>query len=163
MADMLVKLYNVTPDHALIARLEQQQIAIKRVLAPDTGRVIRFTTRMRIPTGLRSREKAGWGNARRPWRTIPLPALLLCCSARSLVLPDTMPRRRGISVRPVSCASFRGTGSARHCCSPPCLQCGMKAMATPSLAGRRAAPWDSMKRQCRHRLLKTHHRASTAA
>lgn len=42
MADMLVKLYNVTPDPALIARLEHQQITIKRVLAPDTGRVIRF-------------------------------------------------------------------------------------------------------------------------
>lgn len=42
MADMLVKLYNVKPDPALIARLEQQQITIKRVLAPDTGRVIRF-------------------------------------------------------------------------------------------------------------------------
>ncbi len=42
MADMLVKLYNVSPDPALIARLEQQQISIKRVLAPDTRRVIRF-------------------------------------------------------------------------------------------------------------------------
>jgi hypothetical protein len=42
MADMLVKLYNATPDHALIVRLEQQQITIKRVLAPDTRRVIRF-------------------------------------------------------------------------------------------------------------------------
>jgi GNAT superfamily N-acetyltransferase len=42
MADMLVKLYNIAPDHALIARLEQQQIAIKRVLAPDGRRVLRF-------------------------------------------------------------------------------------------------------------------------
>lgn len=42
MADMLVKLYHVTPDHALIARLAQQQIAIKRALAPDTRRVLRF-------------------------------------------------------------------------------------------------------------------------
>ena len=42
MADMLVKLYHVTPDQALIARLEQQQITIKRALAPDTGRIIRF-------------------------------------------------------------------------------------------------------------------------
>ncbi|MBP1464146.1 GNAT family N-acetyltransferase [Candidatus Chloroploca sp. M-50] len=42
MADMLVKLYHITPDHALIARLAQQQITIKRVLAPDALRVIRF-------------------------------------------------------------------------------------------------------------------------
>jgi GNAT superfamily N-acetyltransferase len=42
MTDMLVKLYNVKPDHALIARLEGQQITIKRVLAPDSLRVIRF-------------------------------------------------------------------------------------------------------------------------
>lgn len=42
MADMLVKLYNVMSDHALIARLEQQQITIKRALAPDMLRVIRF-------------------------------------------------------------------------------------------------------------------------
>lgn len=42
MADMLVKLYNVTPDHTLLARLAQQQITIKRVLAPDALRVLRF-------------------------------------------------------------------------------------------------------------------------
>lgn len=42
MADMLVKLYNVTHDHALTARLEQQNITIKRVLAPDKRRVIDF-------------------------------------------------------------------------------------------------------------------------
>jgi len=42
MNDMLVKLYNVKPDHALLARLEQQQISIKRALAPDTQRIIRF-------------------------------------------------------------------------------------------------------------------------
>lgn len=42
MADMLVKLYNVKPDHALIARLEQQQTTIQRALAPDTRRLIRF-------------------------------------------------------------------------------------------------------------------------
>lgn len=42
MADMLVKLYTVTADHALLARLAQEQIAIKRVLAPDAQRVLRF-------------------------------------------------------------------------------------------------------------------------
>lgn len=42
MADMLVKLYNVMPDPLLIARLAQQQITLKRVLAPDALRVIRF-------------------------------------------------------------------------------------------------------------------------
>lgn len=42
MAGMLVKLYNLKPDHGLIARLEQDQILIKRALAPDTQRVIRF-------------------------------------------------------------------------------------------------------------------------
>lgn len=42
MTDMLVKLYTIQTDHALIARLEQQQIVIKRVLAPDTRRVLRF-------------------------------------------------------------------------------------------------------------------------
>ena len=42
MADMLVKLYNVEPDHALTARLEQQGITIRRVLAPDARRVVRF-------------------------------------------------------------------------------------------------------------------------
>lgn len=42
MADMLVKLYNIIPDQALIARLAQQQIMIKRVLAPDARRVIGF-------------------------------------------------------------------------------------------------------------------------
>ena len=39
---MLVKLYDVVPDHALIARLEQQQITSKRALAPDGLRVVRF-------------------------------------------------------------------------------------------------------------------------
>lgn len=42
MADMLVKLYHVTPDPLLITRLAQQQITLKRVLAPDALRVIRF-------------------------------------------------------------------------------------------------------------------------
>jgi GNAT superfamily N-acetyltransferase len=42
MADMLVRLYNITADHALLARLEREQIAIKRALAPDTRRVLRF-------------------------------------------------------------------------------------------------------------------------
>ncbi|WP_129629299.1 GNAT family N-acetyltransferase [Candidatus Oscillochloris fontis] len=42
MADMLVKLYHVTPDPLLIARLAQEQITLKRVLAPDALRVIHF-------------------------------------------------------------------------------------------------------------------------
>lgn len=42
MADMLVKLYNVKADHGLLTRLEQEQITIKRALAPDTRRVLRF-------------------------------------------------------------------------------------------------------------------------
>jgi GNAT superfamily N-acetyltransferase len=42
MADMLVKLYDVRPDHALTARLAAQGITIKRALAPDLRRVVRF-------------------------------------------------------------------------------------------------------------------------
>ena len=42
MTDMLVKLYNVAPDSVLISRLEAQQITIKRALAPDAQRIIRF-------------------------------------------------------------------------------------------------------------------------
>lgn len=42
---MLVKLYNVVPDGALAARLAAQRITIKRALAPDALRVIRFIDR----------------------------------------------------------------------------------------------------------------------
>lgn len=42
MSDMLVKLYNVRPDHALTARLAEQQIVVVRALAPDTRRVVGF-------------------------------------------------------------------------------------------------------------------------
>jgi GNAT superfamily N-acetyltransferase len=59
MADMLVKLYNVTPDHALIARLGQQQITIKRVLAPDAQRVICFIE-TNADTHWPQESKEGW-------------------------------------------------------------------------------------------------------
>ena len=42
MGDMLVKLYNVAPDGALAARLTAQRISIKRALAPDARRIVRF-------------------------------------------------------------------------------------------------------------------------
>jgi hypothetical protein len=45
MADMLVKLYEVAPDHALTTRLENQQISIRRALSPDKRRVIDFIDR----------------------------------------------------------------------------------------------------------------------
>ncbi len=42
MSDTLVKRYHVRHAPALSARLEGQQITIKRVLAPDSLRVVRF-------------------------------------------------------------------------------------------------------------------------
>jgi GNAT superfamily N-acetyltransferase len=42
MADMLVKLYDIRTDHALVAELQQQGITIKRALAPDLRRIVRF-------------------------------------------------------------------------------------------------------------------------
>jgi GNAT superfamily N-acetyltransferase len=42
---MLVKLYNVAPDDALSARLTSEGIIIKRALAPDARRIIRFVER----------------------------------------------------------------------------------------------------------------------
>lgn len=42
MADMLVKLYDVRPDHELTERLAARGITIVRVLAPDRRRVVRF-------------------------------------------------------------------------------------------------------------------------
>lgn len=79
MADMLVKLCNVTPDHALfmrsaIARLAQQQIMIKRVLAPDPRRVLRFIETSAAPPVPKSPASAGSARARRLWptRTRPL-------------------------------------------------------------------------------------------
>jgi GNAT superfamily N-acetyltransferase len=42
MPDMLVKLYDLQPDPALVARLAQQQVRVHRVLAPDRRRVLRF-------------------------------------------------------------------------------------------------------------------------
>ena len=42
MPDMLVKLYDLQLDPALAARLAQQQVTVRRVLAPDRRRVLRF-------------------------------------------------------------------------------------------------------------------------
>ena len=42
MADMLVKLYEIGPDPALTTRLAERGITIRRVLAPDARRVVRF-------------------------------------------------------------------------------------------------------------------------
>lgn len=42
MADMLVKLYDVRPDDELTTRLAERGISIRRVLAPDARRVVRF-------------------------------------------------------------------------------------------------------------------------
>ncbi len=42
MADMLVKLYDLRPDPALTARLEQEGVSIRRALAPDLRRIVRF-------------------------------------------------------------------------------------------------------------------------
>ena len=39
---MLVKLYNLVPDGALAGRLAAERITIKRALAPDARRIIRF-------------------------------------------------------------------------------------------------------------------------
>jgi hypothetical protein len=45
MGDTCVKLHEVAPDHALIARLEKQQISIRRTLSPNKRRVISFVDR----------------------------------------------------------------------------------------------------------------------
>ena len=42
MADMLVKLWDLGPDHDLTARLAERGISIRRVLPPDRRRVVRF-------------------------------------------------------------------------------------------------------------------------
>ena len=42
MADMLVKLYNIKPDHELLNRLESDGVKIKRALAPDKKKILRF-------------------------------------------------------------------------------------------------------------------------
>lgn len=42
MADMLVKLYKVNPDYALIEELRKQGIKIKKALSPDRQKVIDF-------------------------------------------------------------------------------------------------------------------------
>lgn len=42
MADMLVKLYDLRSDPALVARLAERGVAVRRVLPPDRRRVVRF-------------------------------------------------------------------------------------------------------------------------